>query len=128
MSLPLVLSAYRDCLDLFERATADPKGVRAGFGTREAAIQKRQRMHMYRGLDRRANAKIYPGDHPMHNISAYDDYVLQIIPDDDTPPKWWLYITSRSAQVLHVEGLSEVGELIDVEGEEVQLIEDQSNG
>jgi hypothetical protein len=128
MSLPNSLGAYRDCQDLFERAFADPKGVRAGFATYDAAFAKRQRMHYYRNLDRNANAKMYPSGHPMHGASATDDYMLRIIKDDDTPPKWWLYVEARSAQILHIESLSEVGDLIDVEGGEVHLIEDNSNG
>lgn len=125
MSLPTSLNAYRDCQDLFDRAMLDPKGVRACLGTYEACFQKRQRMHYYRNLDRAANAKMYPAGEPMHGTSAYDDYVLQILRDEDG--LFWLYITPRSGQVLYVEGLSEVGELIDVEATEVQLIEDQSN-
>jgi len=125
MSLPITLGAYRDCEDLFLRACADPKGIRACLGTFEACFQKRQRMHYYRNLDRRANADMYEAGHPMHGASAYDDYVLQIIEDEDG--LFWLYITSRSAQILHIEGLSEVGELIDSEGTEVHLIEDRSD-
>ena len=124
MSLPSSLGAYRDCLDLFDRATADPKGIRACLGTFEACFAKRQRMHYYRNLDRRANAQMYEAGHPMSGTSAYDDYILQIIKDQDGA--FWLYITPRSAQVLHIEGLSEVGELIDVDGAEVHMIEDRS--
>lgn len=124
MSLPTSLGAYRDCADLFNRAMADPKGVRACLTTFEACFQKRQRMHYFRNLDRKANAKTYPTDHPMHGASALDDFVLQIIKDVDG--LFWLYISPRSGQIIHIEGLSEVGELIDVEGEEVQLIEDRS--
>jgi hypothetical protein len=125
MSLPTTLGAYRDCADLFLRATFDPKGVRACLSTYEACFSKRQRMHYFRGLDRSANAKTYPSDHPLHGTSAYDDYILQIIKDEDG--MWWLYITPRSGQVLHIEGLSEVPDLIEVEGQEVHMIEDQSD-
>jgi hypothetical protein len=125
MALPNSLGAYRDCADLFDRATIDPKGVRACLGTYEQCFAKRQRMHYYRNLDRRANATTYPTGHPMHNASAFDDYMLQIIKDIDG--EFWLYITPRSAQVLHIEGLSEVEDLIDVQGTEVYLIEDQTD-
>ncbi len=126
MSLPNSLGAYRDCVDLFERTTLDPRGIRACLGTFEACFSKRQRMHHFRTLDRRANAEMYAPGHPMHGTSVYDDYVLQIIKDIDN--QYWLYITPRSAQILHIEGLSEIGELIDIEGNEVHLIEDQTNG
>jgi hypothetical protein len=82
-------------------------------------------MHYYRNLDRKANAAMYPPGHQMHNSSATDDYVLQIIADVDQ--KFWLYITPRSGQILHIEGLSEVGDLIDTDGTEVHLIEDQTD-
>jgi hypothetical protein len=127
MSLSNSLGAYRDCAAYFDRACADPKGIRLCGGTHAVCFSLRQRMHHFRNLDRRANAATYPDGHPMHNASAYDDYVLQIFRDDDDPPRWWLYISPRSAQILAIESLSEVGELIDVEGTEVHLIEDQSD-
>jgi hypothetical protein len=125
MSLPQSLGAYRDCAEYFLRATSDPRGIRLCGGAYAICFGLRQRMHYYRNLDRRANATTYPIGHPMHGTSAYDDYILQIIKDVDG--QWWLYITPRSGQVLHIEGLSEVGELIDVEGTEVHLIEDQTD-
>jgi hypothetical protein len=124
MSLPTSLGAYRDCADLFERTQADPKGIRVCLGTYEACFGKRQRMHQYRNLDRRANTELYARGHPMHGASVYDDYVLQILRDEDN--QFWLYITPRSGQILHIEGLSEVGGLIDGEAQEVHLIEDRS--
>jgi hypothetical protein len=124
MSLSNSLGAYRDCAAYFTQATADPKGIRLCGGTYAVCFALRQRMHHFRNLDRRANATTYPPDHPMHNTSAFDDLVLQLIPDQDK--KWWLYISSRSAQILAVESLSEVGDLIDVEGTEVHMIEDRS--
>jgi hypothetical protein len=125
MSLPQSLGSYRDCQDLFEKATADPKGIRVCLSTYEACFQRRQRMHYFRNLDRRANAEMYPAGHPMHGTSAYDDFILQII--KDTTGLFWLYITPRSGQILHIEGLSEVPDLIDTDGTEVHLIEDQTD-
>jgi hypothetical protein len=126
VSLPNSLGAYRDCQDLFERAIADPKGIRACLGTYDACFQKRQRMHYYRTLDRNANAQVYTLGHPMHGASAYDDLMLQIIKDQDG--LFWLYISPRSGQILHIESLSDTPDLIDVEGNEVLAIEDQTNG
>ena len=125
MSLPQSLGAYRDCQDLFERATVDPKGIRACLGTYEACFQRRQRMHYFRNLDRKANADTYPQGHPQHGVSVYDDYILQII--QDVEKKFWLYIQPRSGQILEIEGLSEVPDLIDVEGTEILSIEDHSD-
>ena len=124
MSLPQSLGAYRDCQDLFDRAIADPKGIRVCLGTYESCFALRQRMHYYRNLDRKANTTIYAHGHPMHNTSATDDFVLQIIPDLDR--LYWLYITPRSGQILHIESLSDVPDLIDVEGSEILAIEDRS--
>jgi len=126
MSLPTSLRSYADCAKLYDAAAADPKGARARLGTYSACLNMRTRMHYFRNLDRKSNADIYPTDHPMHGTSAYDDFVVQIFPDEDG--EHWLYITRRSTQVLDIEGLSEVGDLIEVEGHEVHLIEDKTNG
>ena len=127
MSVSNSLGAYRDCATYFDLAAADPKGIRICGGTHEICFALRQRMHHYRNLDRRANCVTYEPSHPMYNASAYDDFVLQIFKDDDTPPQWWLYISSRSAQILAIESLSDVPPLIDTDGHEVQMIEDQSD-
>lgn len=126
MSLPNSLRAYADCLALYDAAIADPKGARACLGTQEACINMRTRMHYYRKLDRDANADLYKPGEPMHGVSVYDDYVLQILRDEDN--QFWLYIQPRSAKILHVEGLSEVAEPIDAESTEVRYIEDANNG
>ncbi len=126
MSLPSSLRAYEDCRALYDAATADPKGARACLGTYDACVNMRTRMHYFRKLDRESNADVYPSDHPMHGVSTYDDFVIRIVPDEDN--EFWIYIERRSARILHVEGLSEVGDLIDVEGDEVHLIEHKTNG
>lgn len=125
MSMPTSLRAYKDCEELYSRAAADPKGARACLGTYEAAIQMRTRMHYFRKLDREANLTVYPQGHPMHGESAYDEFVVQIIRDEDG--EFWLYITPRSARILAIEGLSELDEVIDTDGDEVHQIEDRSH-
>ena len=125
MSLPTSLGSYLDCRALYDAATADPKGARACLGTYEACVNMRTRMHYFRVLDRRANEAIYPKDSPQWGTSVYDDYVIQLT--EDTAGEWWMYIRPRSAKVLEVQGLSEV-EAIEVDGDEVHLIEDRSNG
>ena len=121
MSLPNSLRSYEDCKTLFDAALADPKGARAKLGTYESCMNMRTRMHYFRTLDRKANADIYPSDHPIHGTSAYDDFVVQILRDEDG--EFWLYIQPRSAKILVIEGLSDVGGLIDAESEEVKLLE-----
>lgn len=126
MSLPNSLGAYLDCRSLYDAALADPKGARACLGTYDACINMRTRMHYFRSLDRKANEVIYQKGDPKYGTSIYDDYVVQI--SEDIAREWWLYIRPRSANVLAIEGLSDVQEPIDVDGEEVRLIEDQTNG
>ncbi len=82
-------------------------------------------MHYFRSLDRKANEAVYQPGHAMHGSSVYDDFVVQII--KDIADEFWLYIQPRSAKVLAIEGLSDV-EPIDVDGEEVLAIADQTNG
>lgn len=125
MSLPNSLRAYDDCVALYERAMADPKGARARLGTYEACMNMRTRMHYYRNLDREANGQTYAVGDPMHRSSAYDPLVCQIVKDEDG--MFWLYVTKRTVPDI-VEGLSEIEDLIEVEGSEVHLIEDRSNG
>lgn len=126
MSLPNSLRAYADCIALYDAAVADPKGARACLGTQEACMHMRTRMHYYRKLDREANSDTYESGHPMHGASVYDDFVIQILTDQDG--EYWLYIQPRSAKILAIEGLSEVPQLIDVEANEVHLIEDKTHG
>ena len=127
MSLPTTLRAYQDCAELFTAATNDPKGARAKTGTYEAALNLRTRMHYFRKLDRDANATTYPSDHPMHAQSLYDEYVLPA-PVVDQDGEYWLYVEPRRGKMLAIEGLSDIGDLIEVEATEVHLLEDKTNG
>jgi hypothetical protein len=127
MTMPTSLRAYSDCEALYEQAQADPKGCRAQFATEASAIHMRTRMHQFRKLDRDYNATLHPPDDPRHGTSAYDDYECRIFKDEDGV-LWWLYVEPRSARVLVVEGLSDVGGFI--EGSvvpEQQQLEDKSN-
>jgi hypothetical protein len=128
MAMPTSLRAYSDCQELYEAAARDPKGARACLGTYEAAIGMRTRMHYFRKLDREANAETYDSGHPMHGVSTFDEYVVQI--QSDTAGEFWLYIRPLSAKILAIEGLSDVplidNDVIDVEASEVHMIEDQS--
>lgn len=115
------LRAYDDCRKVFESALLDPRGARARIGDQGMAMNMRTRMHYFRNLDREANKLTYPEDHSMHGTSVYDPYVVRLIPDEDDA--WWVYVQPRGATDMIIEGLSEVDELIDVDGAEVQLIE-----
>lgn len=125
------LRAYTDCQKLFDSALADPKGARALIGTHEQCVNMRTRMHYFRRLDREANAKTYPADHPQHGTSIYDPYVVRLLPDEDG--QWWVYVQPRAPDSMIIEGLSDTPDLIDLnptdsEAHEVHLIEDKSNG
>lgn len=125
------LRAYTDCQALFDAATNDPKGARALIGTWEQCINMRTRMHYFRKLDREANEKTYPPDHPAHGTSTYDPYVVRLLPDEDG--QWWVYVQPRAPDMI-IEGLSEGGDQLidlnvtDTEAHEVHQIEDKSNG
>ena len=127
MSLPTTLGAYRECEDIFQKALAAPKGVRVQVDSREGAVNLRTRLHYYRTLDRDANARTYPPDHPNHGQSLYDDFVVQIYPDEDGD-RYWLYVQPRSAKILVIETIEADDTPIDTTAEEIHLLEDQSNG
>ena len=61
----------------------------------------------------------------MHRTSIYDTLQVRILSDQDG--QFWLYIEPRSGGIIAIEGLSEVGGLVDVDGNEVHLIEDKTN-
>jgi hypothetical protein len=63
--------------------------------------------------------------------STYDPFICQIVPDVDG--NHWVYINPITSDSLLIEGLSDVGGLIDAnptdaESHEVFALEDQSNG
>lgn len=121
------LLAYEDCKRLFDAALADPKGARVRLGLWETCMNFRTRMHYFRNLDRKANAQTYPPGHAMHGTSVYDPYVVRN-PIRDEDGEWWLYVEPRRATEMLIEGLSDIGDLIDVDGDEVRFIEDKTNG
>ena len=131
MSLPTTLGAYRDCEEIFQRAAADRSGARVQVESYNAAVVLRTRLHYFRKLDRAANAETYPTGHPLHGMSAYDDFFVSMYPDEDRE-HFWLYIEPRSKKILAIEGLSDTPPLLeenplDVESHEVHQIEDHSH-
>lgn len=131
MSLPNSLKAYTDVQRMFEKAEQGTKGARFKLSTREECINLRTRLHYYRTLDREANAKTYPADHHLHGQSPFDEFVVQIVPDQDAGH--WIYIVRRGANILAEELLDSDDFLLDVaptdtEGVEIHQLEDHSNG
>jgi len=106
VTLPTSIQAYSDCYDVFERAKADPVGIRVWVGEREKdAVYLRSRMHYYRSLLRDQNAILFPKGHPMHGCCEYDVFVLR--PVQDTEGDWWLYIEANIISADRIESLSE---------------------
>lgn len=126
MTLPTTLGAYNECQKLFDKALEGHNGARAKFDDHATCMNMRTRLHYFRKLDREANAKTYPREHPMHGQSPYDDFVVQIIPDVDGD--YWLYIQRRSSKILALETLDADDGLVEAEATEVHQIEDHSNG
>lgn len=124
MSLSTSRLAYDDALQFLERALADPKGVRACFGTDEgAATHFRMRCHVGRNLDRQENAKLYVDKgHPLHGRSMYDVLTMRVLQDDDLG-EWWVYATRNVAPAV-IESLSELEQ---IEYTAPLQIEDKSN-
>ena len=122
MSMPNALRAYQDCEKMFNIALSGAKGARFKLNTEDECINLRTRLHYYRKLDREANEIAYPLGEPLHGQSVYDEYTVQIIPEDGGNAHW-LYITKRGANILAVETLDADHTLIDLEDyNEVKLI------
>lgn len=72
MAYATSISSYPDIRQLLDRALESPKGVRLTFESKKEALTFKGRVHSFRFMDRKENAKIYPEDHPMHQRSVYD--------------------------------------------------------
>ena len=102
-------AAYADCLDLFDRALADPVGVRVPLESEGEGRHLNQRMNYFRVLDRERMAGVYsdPAD-PRHGISPYDD--LRVSMPRKVDGKWYLYIQPRSKNLIKAESLGDAAE------------------
>jgi hypothetical protein len=106
MSLPAHLDAYSDCLDYYERALADPHGVRVQFSDYGQAHLFTLRMHQARALQRALHRKIYTLDDVRYGRSEFDKLTVRQ-PREDTIGNWWVYIERSNARVVSVEPLSQ---------------------
>jgi len=75
---------YSDCESYFTQALENPKGIRVALDTNGAAIHFMQKMNTYRSNQRKALAKVYGADHPLHNKTPWDDLVLRVDKEDPT--------------------------------------------
>lgn len=104
MALTDAIAAYDDCEKLFDRAIANPKGIRACLGLGEpgkkAAHYLRMRLNHYRQLQRRESMKIYDRTDPRYGKSLYDRFFVRLAEDD--AGEWWVYIDPAGQESLIV--------------------------
>lgn len=105
MSQPNTLLAYADCIERYEQALADPKGIRIPVKDLDQGTFLRSRLHYCRALDRRKNSETCnPGD-PLFGRSAYDPFVIRIKHEG---AQVYLYIEPVGVMMPEAEPLSEV--------------------
>jgi hypothetical protein len=73
------MGAYPDCFELYDRANAEPAGVRMPISMSETDAKMFQlRMNTARRLFRDKSKQIYPPDHHLYNASPYDHLAVRI--------------------------------------------------
>lgn len=107
MTTPKSRLAYKMHFDVFDKAMADPNGIRIKLADRGKAWRLRLEMHHARGIDREDNRNTYDEGHMLHGCSVYDELLITIEDDDG---QTWLYIHKRRVSNFHIENLSEVPE------------------
>ena len=106
MALPNQIGAYPDCIDMFERALADQKGIRVRFDAYADANNFQMRMHQLRKLLRDESRRMYERDEPAYDKSEFDGLIVRT-PRADTEGGWWVYIQPHGIVITDVESLSE---------------------
>lgn len=103
MSVSTSLLAYQDCLEIMDRALADPKGARIKVTDADEASHQRLRMHYARKLHRDENAKTYEAGHKMHGRSEYDALTVRI---KNVEGIVYLYLERTDIVANEIESLS----------------------
>lgn len=106
MSLSHNPGAYGDCHEILNRALEDKSGVRVAVESYNTGVHLRMRLQMARELDRRENKKTYPDDHPMHNRSVWDAFVVRIKANGEG--QHFVYVEPNSIDVEEIEALSTI--------------------
>jgi hypothetical protein len=106
MSLPTTLDSYDDCTDFFDRALADPFGIRIAFTDSGQAALFCMRMHQCRALHRALHRRLYPDDDPRHGRTEFDRLMVRA-PRFDGEEHYWVYIERATSSVAAVETLSQ---------------------
>lgn len=106
MSLPTSRAAYEDYYAIWERALADPAGIRLRLPDYESAIFHRIRLHYSRTLQKHESRDLYePGD-PQYNVSPYDRYQCLIRPTPDREAFHLLIVPRTFGIIGEIESLS----------------------
>lgn len=103
MTTPKSRLAYKMHFDVFDKAMADPNGIRIKLADYGKAWRLRLEMHHARGIDRDDNRMAYEEGHTLHGCSVYDELLLTIEQDGD---EVWLHIHKRQASNFHIESLT----------------------
>lgn len=106
MTLSTSRLAYTDCIEVFDRALEDSKGIRISQPGIDEANHFRMRMHQARKLIRDDNRLTYEDDHPMFGRSVYDKLAVRIKNIEGTI---YLYIQPYVTPT-NIESLSELEE------------------
>lgn len=69
--------SYSDIKEVLDQALAAPRGIEVEHKTVAAATRWLSRANTFRLLDRKANAKLYPEGHDLHNASPYDYFLMK---------------------------------------------------
>lgn len=105
MTLSNSLLSFQDCIEMFDAAMADPRGVRYKLPSVDDAAHLRHRLHHARELHRRENAKTFEVGHPMHGHSEYDAVTCRI---RNITGDCYILLERTDKLTLKAESLSEV--------------------
>jgi len=98
VSLTTARAAYTDCYDFYSAAADTTGGIRIPVGTSKDAQTLQMRMNMARQIQRNESRRVYQSDHPLYDVSEFDDLKVQI--REDTTGEWWMYISPHGRHDL----------------------------
>lgn len=106
MSLPTSRAAYEQYYEIWDRALADPAGIRLRVPDYDTAIFHRTRLHFSRTIQKNESRDLYePGD-PNYNISPYDRYQCLIRPTPDREAFHLLIVPRTFGIIGEIESLA----------------------
>lgn len=105
MSLPTSRHAYKDCIEVYDKALADDQGARVKVPDHDAAVFFRMRMNNIRKILREESQKIYEKDDPKYGITPYDPLTVRI---KNLNGEFYIYVEHQGLDLGETESLSEV--------------------